>query len=308
MNIVVVGAGGVGGYFGGTLAKAGFNVTFLVRGKSLEAISKNGLQVKSIKGDFVVYPKATDKVSSITPPEVIILGIKSWQIETVAKKIRPLVGTHTMVLPLQNGADNADKLRALIPPENILVGLCNIISKIEEPGLINHFAFEPRIEFGEYDNIKTQRILGLQQAFNEAEIQTIIPEDIHLAVWKKFLFITSISGLGALTRSEIGVMRADQNIRQLLRQTALEIVAVAKAKGITLSTSDVDEVLKTVDAMKYEATASTQRDIMAGRPSELDNFNGYIVRLGQHYHVDTPVNNYTYHCLLPQEKKARNQG
>jgi len=305
MNIVVIGVGGVGGYFGGKLAAAGLDVTFVARGKTFEAIKTKGLQVKSIQGDFRVYPKVTDDISTINSPDLIILGVKSWQIQALAKSFKPYITENTMVLPLQNGADNAERLLSVLPNENVLAGLCKIVSKIEAPGIINHFAFEPEIVFGEYDNSKTDRILELKSMFDKAGFKNIISEDIHLDIWKKFLFITTISGVGAITRSVFGEMRADENVRQIMYQTATEIVAVANAKGINLTNQHIEMVLKVVDNLDYNTTASMQRDIMEGRPSELENFNGFIVREGKAAHITTPINTFTYHCLLPQEKAAR---
>lgn len=305
MNIVVIGAGGVGGYFGGKLAQSGLNVTFVARGETFEAIKTKGLQVKSIQGDFHLFPKVTDDISSIIAPDLIILAVKSWQVQDVAKDLKPILTKKTLVLPLQNGADNADKLRAVIPKENVLAGLCKIVSKIEAPGIINHFAFEPEIVFGEYDNSKTERVLAIKSQFDTAGFKNVISEDIHLDIWKKFLFITTISGVGAITRSVFGVIRADENVRQIMYQTATEIVAVANAKGINLTNHHIEMVLNVVDNLAYNTTASMQRDIMEGRPSELENFNGYIVKQGKANHVTTPVNTFTYYCLLPQEHKAR---
>ena len=306
MNIVVIGAGGVGGYFGGKLAQAGFNVTFVVRGKTLEAIKTNGLQVKSITGDFVVHPKVTDTISEIKNPDVIILGVKSWQVDAIARQLKPVITKHTIILPLQNGADNADRLRSILPKENVLAGLCKIVSKIEAPGIINHFVYEPEIVFGEYDNTTSERVKALKEVFDKAGFNNKISENIHLDIWKKFLFITTISGIGAITRSVFGVIREDEYLRQIVYQTANEIVAVANAKGIALTNDDIEMTLKVIDNLDYNTTASMQRDIMEGRPSELENFNGYIVKTGKELHITTLTNAFIYHCLLPMEKQARN--
>ena len=305
MNIVVFGAGGVGGYFGGKLAQAGNDVTFIARGKHLQAIKSSGLQVKSIQGNFKVHPKVTDDVASIKHPDLVILGVKSWQVEDVAVQLKPIIGEKTMVLPLQNGADNADKLREVLPHKIVLAGLCKIVSRVESPGIIDHFAFDPEIVFGEYDNEKSKRVQNVSVLFDKAGIKNKVSDDIHLDIWKKFLFIATVSGIGALTRVEFGVMRNDEHIRQIMYQTANEIVAVANAKGIALTNEDIEMLLKVVDNLNAKTTASMQRDIMEGRPSELDNFNGYIVRQGKELHITTPANSFTYHCLLPQEKKAR---
>jgi 2-dehydropantoate 2-reductase len=305
MNIVVFGAGGVGGYFGGKLSKAGFNVTFIARGKTLEVIKTSGLQIKSINGDFVVHPKATDNFSELKDVDLIILAVKSWQIEDIAKQLKPIISNNTMVLPLQNGADNADRLREILNHDNVLAGLCKIVSKIKSPGIIDHFAFEPEIVFGEYDNQKTDRVKALKAVFDKAEFKNTLSEDIHLDIWKKFLFIATYSGIGALTRVEIGTLREEEHIRSMLYQTAHEIVTIANVKGIGIKNSDIDLVLKVIDQLDPKTTASMQRDVMEGRPSELDNFNGYIVKTGKQLHILTPINTFTYYCLLPQEKKAR---
>lgn len=305
MNIVVIGAGGVGGYFGGKLAQSGNDVTFLVREKHQKAIQENGLQIKSLNGDFTVHPKAITDVKSITTPDLIILGVKSWQVIDVAKQIQPIIGTNTMVLPLQNGADNADKLRTVLPEKNVLAGLCKIVSKVESPGVINHFAFEPEIIFGEYDNQQSERVQNLKEVFDKANFKNTLASDIHLAIWKKFLFITTISGIAALTRTVFGDMRAEEGIREIMHQTASEIIQIANAKNIALKEDDINNVLKAVDTMRYETTASMQRDIMEGKPSELENFNGYIVQQGKLFNIDTPANTFIYHALLPQEKLAR---
>lgn len=305
MNIVVVGAGGVGGYFGGKLAKAGFDVTFVVRGKMLQAIENQGLKVKSVNGDFVVHPKTTNDIATLKNPDLVILTVKSWQIEPIAKELKNVITKNTMVLPLQNGADNADRLRNILPHENVLAGLCKIVSKIETPGVINHFAFEPEIVFGEYNSELTSRVKKVKAAFDKAGFNSTISENIQLDIWKKFLFITTISGIGAITRAVYGDIREDDEIRQTMYQTANEIVAVANAKGIELTNNDIEFTLKIIDGFHHDTTASMQRDLMAGRPSELENFNGYIVKQGKELHITTPVNAFIYHCLLPQERKAR---
>jgi 2-dehydropantoate 2-reductase len=307
MNIVVYGAGGVGGFFGGKLAKAGFNVTFVARGETLLSIKQNGLKIKSIEGDFKVFPKVSDNIHDISNPDLIILAVKSWQIEAIADKLKDIITKDTMVLPLQNGADNADRLRAILPKNNVLAGLCKIVSKIESPGVISHFEYEPQIIFGEFDNAKTERMQHLKSIFDKAGFKNSHAENIQLEIWKKFLFIASLSGLGAITRSVFGVMRANKDIRELLHKTALEIKVIANAKQIPLEDTHIEGAIAIVDRMKYNTTASMQRDIMEGKPSELQNFNGYIVEQGKLLNIPTPINAFTYYCLLPQELKARKQ-
>jgi len=305
MKILIVGAGGVGGYFGGTLAKAGFDVSLIARGKHLEAIQQNGLQIKSVKGDFVVNPTVTDKIEHVETADLVIIATKSWQVEEIASQIKPILKKDTMVLPLQNGADNADKLRAILPHKNVLAGLCKIVSKIEAPGIINHFAYEPEIIFGEYDNMQTPRVKDVNSLFNQAGIKNNVSKDIHLDIWRKFLFISTVSGIGALTRVPFGEFQQDSNIMQLIWQTANEMKNVANAKDIKLTNEDVEYAIGMILEMRPNTTASMQRDIMAGKPSELENFNGFIVLEGEKLGVETPINRFIYYCLLPQERLAR---
>lgn len=305
MNIVVIGIGGIGGYFGGRLVQAGYNVTFVARGNHYKAIKKDGLQVKSILGDFVVYPTVTDRISNVKNPDVILLGVKSWQIIDIAKQLQPILSETTLILPLQNGADNAERLQSVLGSKNVLGGLCKIVSKIEAPGVINHFAYDPEIVFGEMDHSNSERTKTLKRLFDKAQIKTKLSKNIHLDIWQKFLFIVTVSGIGALTRSIFGIIRAQKELRQIMRQTAEEIVAIANAKQIELSNSDIDLVMQVVDNLSHETTASMQRDIMDGKPSELESFNGYIVREGKRLEIATPTNDFIYYTLLPQELQAR---
>jgi len=308
MKILIYGIGGVGGYFGAKLAKAGYEVTMIARGKHLAAIRENGLEIESINGNFRVIPKlATDNLEEVSKPDLVILGVKSWQIEEAASLIKPIMGEETMVLPLQNGANNVEKLLKILPEKNVLAGLCFIVSFIESPRKIKHASFEPLITFGEIDNIMSPRIKKVQEIFTNSEITNNIPEDIQLEIWKKFLFIATISGLGGLTRVPIGKIRESDYLFEVMKNSALEIMAVANAKNVALSLEHVDKIFKIIGNQPPQTTASTQRDIMEGKPSELKNFNGYIVNEGERLGVPTPVNRFIYECLLPMENDIRNR-
>ncbi len=305
MKILIIGAGGVGGYFGAQLARTGIDVRFLVRGAHKQAIEDQGLQIKSIKGNFTVHPSVTEDMAAVTDSDLIILATKSWQLEALATQMKEYLSSKAAVLPLQNGADNADVLRAIIKPSQVLAGLCKIVSKIESPGVIHHFMYEPQIIFGEYDSTPSERTQQIKEFFDRSGIKNVISEDIQLDIWRKFLFIASVSGLAALTRVSFGALQNDPSLVDLLQKTASEIKAVANAKNIALSESDLKAAMDMFMSMGPETTASMQRDILEGKPSELDNFNGYIVREGRRLGVETPINNFTYQALLPQEKLAR---
>lgn len=306
MKILVYGIGGVGGYFGGNLANAGFNVSMIARGQHLKQIQKHGLKVDSIKGDFKVIPKvATSEVSEVPKPDLIILGIKSWQIPSVAAEIKPIMGENTVVLPLQNGADNYEKLIEILPKENVLAGLCFIVSFIEKPGKIKHAAYEPKIMFGEVDNSKSDRVMKIHDILNEAGIENNIPDNIQLEIWKKFLFICTISGIGGLTRVPINKIRESEFLYEMMRKSAKEIIEVGKAKGVPFTNEHLEMVFEIINGQPEGTTASTQRDIMNGKTSELENFNGFVVKEGEKLGIETPVNRYIYECLKPLEAAAR---
>lgn len=306
MKIVIIGAGGVGGYFGGKLAAAEFDTSFLVRGKTLVAIQSNGLRVKSISGDFHVHPVATDDYKIIKTADLIILSVKSWQIDTIAEKIKPLMHEKAVVLPLQNGADNANRLADILGTERVLAGLCRIVAKIDSPGIIDHFGYEPEVLFGEIDNSRSNRVEEIQTVFDKAGFKNKISHDIQRDIWLKFLFIASISAMGALTRSVLGVMREDPYIRSILIKTAHEIVLVGSTLGVHINNQDIENCFAIIDKIDYQTTMSLQRDMMQDKPSELDNFNGYIVRQGDALNIDTPINDFIYYSLKPMENAARN--
>ncbi len=306
MKILIYGVGGVGGYFGGRLAKAGNDVTMIARGEHLEAIKKNGLKIESIDETFTVHPKlATDDLAEVETPDLVILGVKSWQITQVASELKSIIGGNTMVLPLQNGANNAEKLLEILPKNNVLAGLCFIISFIEKPGKIKHAAYEPRISFGEIDNAKTKRVQEIHEVFERAGISNAIAENIQLEIWKKFLFICTVSGIGGLARVSIDKIRESEYLYELMEKTAREIIAIANAKNVPLSEEHFQKTFEIINSQPAGTTASTQRDIMEGKPSELENFNGYIVKQGQELGIETPANKLIYECLKPMEDKAR---
>lgn len=308
MKILIYGAGGIGGYVGGKLAKAGNSVSFIARGEHLKAIRKNGLEVESINGNFTITPAfVTDNIAEVEKPELIILGVKSWQIEEAARSLKPIITANTLVLPLQNGASNVENLLKVLPKKNVLGGLCHIVSFVKDPGKIVHSGFEPKITFGELDNSKSDRVLQLKEVFTKAEINNIIPKDIDLEIWKKFLFIATISALGGLTRVNICKMRESDYLMDIMRKTSEEIKNVANAKGISLNEEHIKAVFEVINNLDPKTTASTQRDIMEGKPSELENFNGYIVKEGKRLGISTPVNLFIYECLLPMEMEARKQ-
>lgn len=309
MRIAVFGVGGVGGYFGGRLAQAGHNVTFIARGAHLEAIRRNGLRVESIAGDFHVFPaSATEDPSAVGEVDLVLVGVKAPQVPEAARAMGPMVGTGTVVLPLQNGVEAADQLMAALGREPVVGGLCKLIAMIGGPGRIRHLGMPPQIVFGELDNRPSERIARLKTVFDECQgLEAQIAEDIHAALWGKFIFIAAFSGVGAVTRVPAGVMRAVAQSRQLIQEAMDEIRKLALARGVRLADDVVARSMAAIDALPPEGTASMQRDIMAGRPSELSAQNGAVVRLAAAAGIAVPVNDFLYRALVAQEKVARGE-
>ena len=305
MKIAIIGTGGVGGYFGGKLARAGHDVTFLARGEHLRAIQKNGLTIKSIKGDFKVAPvKATDSIKTIGSVDLIIIAIKAWQIKDIIRDLREITDRGTVVLPLQNGVSAADELKEQLKQENIIGGLCRIISKIESPGIINHSGIEPTLIFGELNNSITERIHKVKAVFDNADIKARISEDIIADLWKKFIPIC-VSGLLALTGTTYGELRELFETRQLMIELLNEIYRLSQKIGIRIEPDFVDAAVSFIDSFPYDSTSSLTRDVWEGRPSEIEYQNGTVVKLAEKYKVETPINRFIYNCILPMEIKAR---
>jgi 2-dehydropantoate 2-reductase len=307
MKIAIFGTGGVGGYFGARLAQAGEDVSFIARGGHLHAIRENGLRVESILGDFVIQPaKASDDPAEIGTVDLVILGVKAWQVPEAAEAMKPLIDAQTVVLPLQNGISAASQLEAVLGREHVLGGLCRISVLIVAPGVIRHVAIQPTIVFGELDTQPSVRLESLRQVFSHCQGLTAkVPSDINVALWEKFMFIVSVSGLGAATRQPMGVFRSLPETRLLLLATLQEVAAVARVKGIPLADDAVEHTLAIIDATPPATLASMQNDILNGRPSELESQVGAVVRMGREVNIPTPVNEFLYAILLPMEIKAR---
>jgi 2-dehydropantoate 2-reductase len=304
MKILVVGSGGVGGYFGGKLAKAGFDVTFVARGTHLRAMQTNGLTVKSILGDFEIPTvKATDHLGAIADCDLVILAVKAWQVSALALELKDVISRNAVILPLQNGVMAYEELRVHIPERNLLNGLCKIFSKIESPGVISHFGITPTILFGEMDNALSARVLRIKEILDSAGIYSEVPPDISAETWKKFIPIC-VSGLLAITKTTYGELRENSETRQMMIGLLNEIYNLSQKIGIEIEPGFVEKSVAVIDSYPYETTSSLTRDVWEGKPSEIEYQNGTVVRLGRKYGVDTPINLFVYSCILPMERKA----
>jgi 2-dehydropantoate 2-reductase len=307
MKVAVIGSGGVGGYFGGRIAHAGHDVTFIARGEHMKAMRRHGLRVKSINGDFVVKPvKVSDNLQDTAGAELIILGLKAWQVTGIARELRPFMAEGTALLPLQNGILAYDEISAELGRESTLGGLCRIFSKIESPGVIAHLGIDPAIIFGEMDQQPSERTERFLKVFVNSGIKSWIADDIQAELWKKFINIC-VSGLLAVARSTYGEIREMKETREMMTGLFEEIYALSQKAGIRIEHEFVGKTISFIDAFPYDSTSSLTRDVWEGKPSEIEYQNGTVVRLGEQYGVPTPVNRFIYNCILPMERRARGE-
>jgi 2-dehydropantoate 2-reductase len=308
MRIAIFGTGGAGGYFGAQLARAGEEVIFIARGEHLHAIRTRGLRVETSMGEIVIHPaQAHDDAANVGVVDAVIVGVKAWQVTEAAQAMQPMIGPKTFVVPLQNGVEASLQLTAVLGTEHVLSGLCGTMSLIVGPGHIRSIGGMHFIKFGELDNRASERTEQLRQTFERAGVKVEVPSDIHVALWEKFLFVVSFGGVGAVTRAPIGVIRALPETRRLLEGCMGEIFAVGRAHQIALSEEIGKKSMRVLDSLDPSGTTSLQRDIADGKPSELEAWNGAVVRLGREVGLATPLHEFIYHSLLPLELRARNK-
>jgi len=306
MKIAIMGTGGVGGYYGGLLAKAGHEVTFIARGANLRAIVEKGLQVRSVFGDFQVLPaQATDKPAEVGLADLVLFATKTYHTDEAAQLIKPMIGRDTVVVSFQNGVDAAERIGPVVGAEHLLGGATWLSAALEEPGVIGQYSQFRRIALGEFDGRVTSRAQAIYEVFNSTGATVELVQNIVQILWTKFVFISAISALGSLTRVTMGEYRGVPEARAVLTEALNEVAAVAQAKGVALDPDLINNTLKFIDESAPDIKPSMQRDIEAGRMSELESMIGIVVQLGARLAVPTPVMSLAYGVLRPGELKAR---
>ena len=308
MKIAVFGTGGVGGYFGARLAAAGADVAFIARGAHLDAIRTRGLRVDSVLGDMRIEPaRASDSPADIGPVDAVLLGVKTWQVAAVAQSLKALLGPETFVVPLQNGVEAAAVLAAELGAEHVVGGLCGGFCFVVGPGHVKHIGGATFVKFGELPPRQSVRVERLRAAFARARVDVEVPPDIRVALWMKLMLVVPFGSVGAVARAPIGVLLTTPETRNLVERGMEEIAAVARAEGASLPADAVARTLVLLDGVTPSGTASMQRDIAAGKRSELDEWTGAVARLGAKHGVPTPVHSFVYASLLPLERRARGE-
>jgi 2-dehydropantoate 2-reductase len=299
MRIVVMGAGGTGGYFGAKLARAGEDVTFVARGPHRDAIERHGLRIRStVEGEWVVRAPAVEQLAGRPAADVVLFCVKSFDTERAAEVIRPVVGAETGIVSVQNGVDNEDTLARLLGAERVLGGVARVFATIEAPGVIAHTLLG-QLEFGEMDGRESARARALAAACARAGIEAQISPRIRAALWEKYVFLVTHSAMTALTRRPAGVLRQLPETRRLYRLLLEEMAALARAEKSGLGEDVVDGVMRALDSVGAGAYTSLYHDLVHGKRLEIESLQGHAVRLGERHGIPTPMLFATYALLRP---------
>lgn len=299
MRIAVIGAGGVGGYFGARLAASGVEVIFVARGAHLDALRTRGLQVHSPKG-HVHLPRvtATDDPGAVGPVDVVLLTVKMYDLAAASKTLSPLIASRTVVVTLQNGVEAVEIVAAEVPRAHVAGGVAYVGAVISEPGVIRHTALDSLI-FGELDGYRSERLDRLEAACLRAGFTARVSDDIQIDLWSKFTRLSVFSGMTAVTRSSLGVIRADPDLLAMLTAACEETIQVGRAHGVALPVNLMDEILSMVHSLPFHAKASMLEDLERGRRLELPWLSGGVVRLAEEVGVPVPIHRFIATVLRP---------
>jgi 2-dehydropantoate 2-reductase len=281
-------------------------VALLARGAALQAIRQDGLRVESSSaGSFTARVTASDDPDELGVADAVLVAVKAWQVAEVAERIRPLLGASGIALPLQNGLEARDHLARALGDDRAAAGLCYLFAFQERPGVIRHNGPLPSALFGEWSGASSERLEKLCATLKSAGIAASVSTSIRAALWEKALFVESLGAVGAVLRLPVGAWRAQAEPRALLEGAMRETWSIARAQGLALDERAIAEAMKRADSLPADATASMQRDIVAGRLSELDDQTGAILRAAESVKVDAPIHRFLLACLLPHERIAR---
>ncbi len=306
MKIAIIGAGGIGGYFGALLAAAGEDVYFVVRSHSVPVLREHGITIESavtpLKLDTV---RATDNPASVGPVDVVIFAVKLPDAQAAAHQIAPLLGERTIVIPFQNGVESTEILATTVPRAQLACGVAYIATSLRTTGVVVHGGPFARISFGALERPQLPMLEAFRDACARAHVEAKLVADIRMELWQKFVFLVGMSAMTAVTRKPAGVIRADPDIRATLREVMREAWQVGRAEGVALADDFVDGRIAFVDTLPETMQASMLHDLQAGRPLELPWLSGAVVRLGKTHGIATPVNSTIVAALKPYAAGTR---
>lgn len=302
MRILVLGAGGVGGYFGGRLVEKGEDVTFLVRSGRKQQLEKNGLVIRSINGDFSFIPQLITKTESADPFDLILFSTKTYHLEEAINDLKPFVGENTIIIPLLNGIAHLSVLQRVLGEDKVIGGLCFIETTLNGEGDVVQTSSADRLVFGEIKHLHTERIYGINDALKGTKASFVLSNHIVQDMWHKYLFITVMSGVTTLMRAPIGPIRESDGGRDLIRNLFEEAAQIMKATGAPIQDNIVDEHMKTIDKISYDMKSSMQRDMEKDSPIEGEYLQGYLLKLAKQFHIDAPLLKIVYQNLKVYEE------
>ena len=302
MRIAIIGAGGVGGFFGARLQQAGADVHFVARGAHLAAMRSDGLRIESPLGDMhLPRVNVTDDPADIGVADIVWLSVKLWDMDAAVRSMRPLMGPGTGVISFQNGVQKDDILREAFGDRAVMGGVAYIATNIDRPGVIKHTGTMQRLIFGEYDGSRSARGESLLNACIRGGINAELSDDIRKAIWEKFVFLVGLSGSTTTMRETIGPIRSNPRSRRFLSELMRETVAVGRALGVALPSDFADERLAFVDGLPDQMTSSMHHDLKAGKRLEVSWLSGSVAQLGERTGVPTPMNRAVWEILTLRE-------
>lgn len=292
MNIAMMGSGGVGGFFGGKLANAGCDVSFIARGAHLAALREHGLLLESAAHGNLHLPRvnATDDPASLGPVDLVILSVKLWDTEAAARQIQPLIGPHTGVISLQNGVIKDDILRSVLGDKALMGGVCYVATKISKPGVIHQTGTMQRVVFGEYDGSRSKRAADLLAALQKSGVTAELSDDVRRSIWEKYVFLVGLSATTTSMRHPLGPIRANPQTRAFLYDVMREAVAVGRAHGVALPADFAESRMAFADSLPADMTSSMHHDLDKGNRLEVAWLSGGVVKLGAEKGIPTPCN------------------
>jgi len=294
-----MGAGGVGGYFGGRLQQAGHEVAFVARGRHLEALRSKGLTLKSPLGDATLKVTATEDPAELGAAEVVLFAVKLWDTEGAAERVRPLLRDGGVVIPFQNGVESIARLGKVLGAERVMGGAAYIATRIGEPGTIVQTGPIARLRFGTTHPAQQKAAEAFLAACQGAKIDAELAEDIERVLWEKFVLLVAISATTAVTRKTIGVVRTDPDLRWLLETVMRETWAVGRKRGVALADDLVAKTLAQADSFAPEMRASMAADLEAGGRLEAPWLSGAVARMAREADIEAPANRAVFAALKP---------
>lgn len=302
MRILVLGAGAIGGYYGGRLVEKGEDVTFLVRPKRKNHLEKNGLGIQSVFGDFSFQPKLISAYEDVSPFDIVLVSTKAYHLDDAIEDLKPFVGEHTVILPLLNGVAHFNVLKEVFGTDKVIGGLCFIETTLNDEGNIVQTSPIDRLVYGEFKQLDTERMHQIEQVFNGTKANFSLSNHIEKEIWQKYLFITVMSGVTSLLRAPIGPIRESDGGELFIKRLFTEVELIMKKHGAPLDENIVEQQLGMIRLANYDMKSSMQRDMEKSASIEGEHLQGYLLKLGKEYEVETPYLQAVYQNLIVYKK------